>query len=64
MSLIGKLNNMHSGALFSLAFRPFFLAAALFSLLLMLTWLALFSGWLSFAPYGGATFRHSHVPRC
>lgn len=60
MSLIGKLKNMHSGALFGLAFRPFFLAAALFSLLLMLTWLALFSGWLSFAPYGGATFWHSH----
>lgn len=60
MSLIDRLINMHSSALFGLAFRPFFLASALFSLLIMLVWLSLLSGWITFMPYGGSTFWHSH----
>jgi len=42
------------------AFRPFFLAGALFSIAALASWGLFLSGLLSFTPYGGATFWHGH----
>lgn len=49
-----------SNALFALAFRPFFLLAALFGVILMLLWGLALSGWDGYAPYGGIQFWHGH----
>ena len=42
------------------AFRPFFLFGTAFSMLAIPVWVAVLSGKLSFAPYGGALFWHAH----
>ncbi|MDX1692449.1 MAG: NnrS family protein [Ketobacteraceae bacterium] len=42
-----------------LAFRPFFLLAALFALLAIGGWAAVFQGW-AFNPYGGSYWWHAH----
>lgn len=47
-------------ALFRLAFRPFFLLGALFSLLAMALWILSLHGTVSFTPYGGTVFWHAH----
>lgn len=46
-------------AIFALAFRPFFLAAAAFSIVSLVLWGMALSGW-QFAPYGGVQFWHGH----
>ncbi|RLQ20690.1 NnrS family protein [Seongchinamella sediminis] len=43
-----------------LAFRPFFLLGALFSVISLLLWVALFSGQLQLAVYGGPLWWHLH----
>ncbi|WP_404471772.1 NnrS family protein [Vreelandella venusta] len=43
-----------------LAFRPFFLLAALFSVLSLLVWLAFWHGNMLLRPYGGLIFWHQH----
>jgi uncharacterized protein involved in response to NO len=47
-------------ALFNLAFRPFFLFGALFSLLAILAWGLMFSGKVQFDLYGGQMWWHIH----
>lgn len=46
--------------LMRLAFRPFFLLGALFSVLAMLAWLAFWHGNLWLSPYGGMLWWHPH----
>jgi len=46
--------------LFRLAFRPFFLGAALFSIIAMGLWAASLSGLISFTPYGNVVWWHAH----
>ncbi len=46
--------------LLRLAFRPFFLLAALFSILSLLVWLAFWHGHILLSPYGGLVFWHQH----
>lgn len=46
--------------LLRLAFRPFFLLGALFSILAMLAWLAFWHGNLWVSPYGGMLWWHQH----
>ncbi|WP_075879207.1 NnrS family protein [Vreelandella massiliensis] len=46
--------------LLRLAFRPFFLLGALFSVLAMLAWLAFWHGNLWITPYGGMLWWHQH----
>ncbi|MBR2512547.1 MAG: NnrS family protein [Halomonas sp.] len=46
--------------LMRLAFRPFFLLAALFSVASMLVWLAFWHGNILLRPYGGLIFWHQH----
>ncbi len=45
---------------FSLGFRPFFLAAGLFSILAMAMWLALIGGWTGLTPDMPPTYWHAH----
>ncbi|MBL4608812.1 MAG: NnrS family protein [Pseudomonadales bacterium] len=42
------------------AFRPFFLAGALFSVLALAAWAAVLTGRVTFSPYGSASFWHAH----
>ncbi|WP_434985852.1 NnrS family protein [Vreelandella zhaodongensis] len=46
--------------LMRLAFRPFFLLAALFSVVSLLVWLAFWHGTILLRPYGGLVFWHQH----
>ncbi|WP_346795938.1 NnrS family protein [Halomonas sp. Bachu 37] len=46
--------------LMRLAFRPFFLLAALFSVVSLLVWLAFWHGNILLQPYGGLVFWHQH----
>ncbi|AQU83827.1 MULTISPECIES: NnrS family protein [unclassified Halomonas] len=46
--------------LMRLAFRPFFLLAALFSVVSLLVWLAFWHGNILLSPYGGLIFWHQH----
>ncbi|MBZ5486514.1 NnrS family protein [Halomonas aquamarina] len=46
--------------LLRLAFRPFFLLAALFSIVSLLVWLAFWHGHVLLRPYGGLVFWHQH----
>tara|TARA_R110002012_G_scaffold119668_3_gene268756 strand:- start:1489 stop:2700 length:1212 start_codon:yes stop_codon:yes gene_type:complete len=46
--------------LLRLAFRPFFLLAALFSVVSLLVWLAFWYGNILLRPYGGLVFWHQH----
>ncbi|XKF16143.1 NnrS family protein [Halomonas sp. BLK-85] len=46
--------------LLRLAFRPFFLLGALYSILAMLAWLAFWHGNLWITPYGGMLWWHQH----
>lgn len=46
--------------LLRLAFRPFFLLAALFSIASLLVWLAFWHGNILLRPYGGLVFWHQH----
>lgn len=46
--------------LLRLAFRPFFLLAALFSILSLLVWLGFWHGNILLRPYGGLVFWHQH----
>lgn len=50
----------HHVPLMRLAFRPFFLLGALFSVLAMLVWLAFWNGNLWLSPYGGMLWWHPH----
>ncbi|MDX2322023.1 MAG: NnrS family protein [Moritella sp.] len=43
-----------------LGFRPFFLAGALFSVIALMLWGAMLSGYISFQPYGGGLWWHIH----
>lgn len=43
-----------------LGFRPFFLAGALFSIIALLLWGAMLSGYTTFQPYGGGMWWHIH----
>ena len=45
---------------FRLAFRPFFLLGALFSIVSILLWAGTFSGYFQFQPYGGSYWWHIH----
>jgi uncharacterized protein involved in response to NO len=47
-------------ALLALGFRPFFLAAMLAAVGLMLPWIARYIGWLGFQGYYGAVLWHAH----
>lgn len=46
--------------LFRLAFRPFFLGAALYSIIALIIWVSSLSGLFSFTPYGNAVWWHAH----
>lgn len=50
----------HRVPLWRLAFRPFFLLAALFGLLAMLVWGGVWNGHVWLAPYGGLMWWHPH----
>ncbi len=50
----------HSLPLLRLAFRPFFLLGALFSIIALGLWAAVFSGGLQVDVYGGALWWHQH----
>ena len=50
----------NSIAFFRLAFRPFFLLAALFSIVSILLWSAAFTGQVNFPVYGGIMWWHVH----
>ena len=61
------LNNIHDPdkvnrilPIFRLAFRPFFLGAALFSLIALGLWGSFWLGGLSWTPYGGWLWWHAH----
>jgi uncharacterized protein involved in response to NO len=61
------LNQIHdtdktnrSPALFRLAFRPFFLGGALFSLLALVLWGRFWLGGMGWTPYGGWVWWHAH----
>ena len=43
-----------------LVFRPFFLAGALFSIVALVLWGAMLSGYITFQPYGGGLWWHIH----
>ncbi|SQD77003.1 NnrS family protein [Moritella yayanosii] len=43
-----------------LGFRPFFLAGALFSMVALVLWGAMLSGYITFQPYGGGLWWHIH----
>jgi uncharacterized protein involved in response to NO len=45
---------------FALGFRPFFLLAGYFAILLMVTWVPTFLGWVAFNTYYGELGWHSH----
>lgn len=64
MPLTGQLSSPAPVAedipLLRLAFRPFFLLAALFSLLAMVAWWGVLSHTWSFQPYGGSYWWHAH----
>ncbi len=47
-------------ALFNLAFRPFFLAGAIFSIFAVMIWVHLITGKLQLSLYGGAIWWHIH----
>jgi len=47
-------------AIFGLAFRPFFLLGALFSIIAVTLWVIALAGWVNFSPYGGGLWWHSH----
>ncbi|MCC2615909.1 NnrS family protein [Aestuariibacter halophilus] len=47
-------------ALWNLAFRPFFFAGNVFTILAMLYWVSILVGWHLPTPYGGALFWHAH----
>ncbi len=47
-------------AFFALGFRPFFLLAGYFAILLMVTWVPTFLGWVAFNTYYGDLGWHSH----
>ena len=46
--------------IFRMAFRPFFLFAALFSLIAITAWVLSLTGYIHFSPLHGALFWHSH----
>jgi len=46
--------------LFRLAFRPFFLGAAIFSIIALTLWVASLSGSIIFNPYGNVIWWHAH----
>ena len=46
--------------IFRLAFRPFFLGAALFSLIALSLWGSFWLGGTSWTPYGGWLWWHAH----
>ena len=43
-----------------LGFRPFFLGGALFSVMALVLWGAMLSGYITFQPYGGGQWWHMH----
>ncbi len=47
-------------AIWGLAFRPFFLSAAMFSILSLVIWLGLIQGWWQVELYGGSGWWHAH----
>ena len=47
-------------SLFRLAFRPFFLLGALFSVICVLVWAAMFTGSVAVSPFGGMLWWHAH----
>ena len=47
-----------------LGFRPFFLAGALFSMVALVLWGAMLSGYITFQPYGGGLWWHIHEMLC
>lgn len=59
MNMADKSSASSINALFSLAFRPLFIGAAVFSILSLLLWGMALSGW-QFRPFGGVQFWHGH----
>ncbi|TQV84380.1 NnrS family protein [Aliikangiella coralliicola] len=53
-------NQKQPPPILALAFRPFFLLGASFSILALLIWIAVLSGRLDFQPYGNGFWWHSH----
>ncbi|MEP4145971.1 MAG: NnrS family protein [Halioglobus sp.] len=47
-------------SLFRLAFRPFFLLGALFSVISILMWAGMFTGKITVLPFGGSLWWHAH----
>ncbi len=47
-------------AFLQLAFRPFFMSGALFSVVAILLWASSLNGWLTFNPYANSYWWHSH----
>lgn len=47
-------------SLFRLAFRPFFLLGALFSVISILMWAGMFTGKIAVLPFGGGLWWHAH----
>ena len=60
MQILDQQKEDQIPALFRLAFRPMFLFGGVFSCLALVVWGLVLAGHLSFTPYGGLTFWHSH----
>ncbi|KKC99692.1 nnrS family protein [Photobacterium halotolerans] len=60
MQIVDKASALKTPPFLRLAFRPFFLAAALFSVIAMLIWAGFWSGFVLFPLYGNPVWWHSH----
>ncbi|MEI8592854.1 NnrS family protein [Photobacterium sp. Hal280] len=60
MQIVDKASALKIPPFLRLAFRPFFLAAGLFSVISMLIWAGFWSGFMLFPMYGNPVWWHSH----
>ncbi|MBD8511222.1 NnrS family protein [Photobacterium sp. WH77] len=60
MQIVDKASALRIPPFLRLAFRPFFLAAGLFSVITMLIWAGFWSGFMLFPMYGNPVWWHSH----
>jgi len=58
--MTSNLKNIQIAPFFSVAFRPFFLSGALFSIIAVLTWVGALNNSFEFNPYGGSYWWHAH----
>ena len=58
--MTSKTKNIQTAPFFSVAFRPFFLSGALFSVIAVLLWVGALHSSFEFDPYGGSFWWHAH----